>query len=157
MAKVTAVLATAVLITGLSAKSATLRSQANVPMEIIFTAQRPHTDPFNEITLDVTFIDPSGALRKVPAFWAGGEKWKVRYASPLIGTHRWRSECSDASDAGLHAVEGTMEISAYNGENPLFRHGPIRVAANKRHSSIKTRNSRKKRSTNSPAPVTGAC
>src|SRR5256885_16372059 len=96
------------------ADSATLHTQANVPMEISFTAQRRHSDPFNQVALDVTFTDPSGALRKVPAFWAGGEKWKVRYASPLIGTHRWRSECSDASDAGLHAVEATMEIGAYN-------------------------------------------
>ncbi|HMC26659.1 MAG TPA: DUF4038 domain-containing protein [Verrucomicrobiae bacterium] len=124
---------TAFVLSALSAASATLHTQANVPVEISFTAEGPHPDPFNEITLDVTFVDPSGALRKVPAFWARGQDWKARYASPLIGTHRWRSECSDSNDAGLHGVEGALEISAYSGENPLFRHGQIRIAPDKRH------------------------
>jgi len=44
-------------------------------------------DPFNDITLDVIFTDPAGVRRRVPAFWAGGRGWKVRYASPLVGTH----------------------------------------------------------------------
>ena len=68
-----------------------LDTQANVPVEITFTAKRAHADPFNEVTLDVTFTDATGAARKVPAFWAGGDNWKVRYASPLTGVHRWRS------------------------------------------------------------------
>src|SRR6266849_4208470 len=79
-----------------------LHTEANVPVEITFTAEHARADAFNELTLDVTFTDPAGAARKVPAFWAGGEKWKVRYASAIVGVHRWRSECSDASDAGLH-------------------------------------------------------
>jgi hypothetical protein len=32
----------------------------------------------------------------VPAFWAGDATWRVRYASPPTGTHRYRTECSDA-------------------------------------------------------------
>ncbi|HZJ13911.1 MAG TPA: DUF4038 domain-containing protein, partial [Chthoniobacteraceae bacterium] len=110
-----------------------LRTETNVPVEIAFTAKRAHADPFNDVTLDVTFTDPAGTARKVPAFWAGGVSWKVRYASPLVGTHRWRSECSDATDAGLHGVESAVEVTAYAGENPLLRHGPVRVAADARH------------------------
>src|SRR6185436_5574763 len=99
-----------------------LRTHANVPVEITFTAQRPHADPFNDVTLDVTFTDAAGTARKVPAFWAGGDRWKARYASPLSGAHRWRSECNDAADSGLHGVEGVVEVTAYAGDNPLFRH-----------------------------------
>ena len=40
-------------------------SQANVPLEIKFTAQRAHPDPFNEVTLDVIFTDPEGAVLRV--------------------------------------------------------------------------------------------
>jgi hypothetical protein len=36
-------------------------------------------------------------------------------------------------DAGLDGVSGTIEIAPYKGNNPLFVHGPIRVAADKRH------------------------
>ncbi len=111
----------------------TTRMQANVPTEIVFTAQRPHSDPFNEVTLDVAFTDAGNKTRKVPAFWAGGDKWKVRYASPLAGTHHWQSICSDAQDAGLHGVKGTVDVVPYTGDNPLFKHGPVRVAADRRH------------------------
>ena len=110
-----------------------LRTEANVPVEIAFTAQRAHADPFNEVTLDVSFTDPAGVVKKVPAFWAGGDEWKVRYASPLVGAHRWRSACSDAGDAGLNGVEGAVGVMAYAGDNPLFAHGPVRVAADARH------------------------
>src|SRR5258706_90261 len=95
--------------TALVSAAEPLRTQANVPIEISFTAQRPHADPFNEVMLDVTFTDPAGAKRKVPAFWAGGVNWKVRYASPERGLHRWRSECSDPNDLGLQAVERAIE------------------------------------------------
>ncbi|MDB6077574.1 MAG: alpha-L-rhamnosidase family protein [Akkermansiaceae bacterium] len=108
-------------------------AQSNVPLEIAFTARQPHADPFNTVVLDVTFTDPAGTSRKVPAFWAGGDRWKVRYASPLTGLHRWQSTCSDPADEGLHAVAGSVEIAAYTGDNPLFQHGPVRVATDKRH------------------------
>ena len=75
----------------------TLHTQANVPTEITFTAARSHHDPFNDVTLDVVFTDPAGKTCKVPAFWAGGDRWKARYASPVIGAHRWQSMSSDAA------------------------------------------------------------
>ena len=61
--------------------------------EFIFTAMRTHADPFNAVTLDAIFVDPQGKEFRVPAFWAGGNVWKVRYASPVLGVHRFRSEC----------------------------------------------------------------
>jgi hypothetical protein len=102
-------------------------------VEIEFVARQPHADPFNDVTLDVVFADPTGTTRRVPAFWAGGKKWKVRYASPTIGTHRWRSECNDTIDDRLHGIEGKVEVRPYGGSNPLYKHGPIRVAENKRY------------------------
>jgi len=118
---------------GLAAEEELRRTEANVPLEITLTAQRPHEDPFNTVTLDVLFTDRSGVARRVPAFWAGGLTWKVRYASSALGTYHWRSECNDTKDAGLHGTEGNLEVQAYHGENPLFSHGPVRVAADKRH------------------------
>ncbi len=110
-----------------------LRTEGNVPIEIAFTALRPHADPFNDLKLDVQATAPDGTVKDVPAFWAGGAVWKVRYASPQTGLHRWRSACSDAQDAGLHGVAGTLDVEPYRGTNPLYRHGPIRVAADRRH------------------------
>ncbi len=109
------------------------RTQANVPAEIAFSAQAPYDDPFNGVSLDVVFAEPGGALRRAPAFWAGGSTWKVRYASPRPGAHRWWSECSTSSDAGLHGLRGTVVVEPYTGDNPLFAHGPVGVAPDRRH------------------------
>jgi len=113
--------------------STTIRTQTNVPIEIAFTAQTGHAAPFNDAALDVVFSEPDGTQRRVPAFWAGGQTWKVRYATPATGLCHWCSECSTADDAGLHNVTGTLVVEPYVGDNPLFRHGPIRVAPDYRH------------------------
>ena len=110
-----------------------LKTPANVMAEVTFAGTVDHKDPFNEITLDVIFTDPGGVRRRVPAFWDGGKVWKVRYASPLVGVHHFRSECSDPADAGLHGVEGAVEVTAYTGENPLYIHGPLRVEKGSRY------------------------
>jgi hypothetical protein len=107
-------------------------TQANVMTEITFTASRSHSDPFNDVSMDAEFIDPQGRPLRVPAFWAGGNMWKVRYASPDLGTHRFRTACSDKTDTGLNGVQGAVEIQPYTGSNPLFRHGPLRAAKNRR-------------------------
>jgi len=109
------------------------RTAANVPVEVEFTAQRDHPDPFNTVTLDVVFKSPGGKAARVPAFWAGGKSWKVRYASGEVGAHAYRAESGDPADPGLHGVEGRVEVGPYEGDNPLYRHGPIRVAGDRRH------------------------
>ena len=109
------------------------QTEANVMVELPFVAANAHEDPFNTITLDVVFTDPNGRELRVPAFWAGGQAWKVRYASSVVGAHRFRSECSDTRDGGLHSITGVVQIKPYAGKNPLYVHGPIRVAADKRY------------------------
>lgn len=120
-------------IAGEANKVSILKTQANVPIEISFAAQNEHRDPFNTIEVNVLFTDDTGAEKLVPAFWDGGNLWKVRYASPVLGMHRWKTQCNDTSDSGLNGVEGKVKISEYSGTNPLFLHGPIQVAPGKRH------------------------
>src|SRR4029077_12657955 len=64
---------------------------------------------------------------------AGKNVWKARYASPTLGVHHFRSDCSEPTDQGLHSVSGTVEIRPYTGENPLYLHGPLRVASGRRY------------------------
>ena len=114
-------------------RPAVVTTPANRPVEFSFTAQGSYFDPFNQVVLDAIFTDPLGVERRVPAFWAGGRNWKVRYASPLTGVHRFRTVCVPANDAGLHGVTGRVTVTPYHGKNPLFLHGPVRVAADQRH------------------------
>ena len=114
-------------------KGEPMKVETNRVAEITVEAAREHADPFLAVNLDVEFTDPAGAKKLVPGFWAGGRKWKVRYASPLVGVHRWRSLSNVADDAGLHGLAGSVEVTGSTLANPLFRHGPLRVAENRRH------------------------
>ncbi len=107
--------------------------EANRMSEVSFESAKDYADPFNHVTLDAVFTTPDGRLLRVPAFWAGGKTWRVRYSSPQIGTHRYRTECSDAANAALHSVAGEVVVTPYTGTNALFRHGPIRIADDRRH------------------------
>lgn len=105
----------------------------NVVSEWVFRAEARYRDPGNEVLLDAVFITPDDQEHLIPAFWDGGDLWRVRYASPLLGLHRFRTVCSNSADAGLHGQEGEVTIFPYEGDNPLYQHGPVRVAANRRH------------------------
>ena len=58
-------------------KDIVVKTETNKMVEISFTAAGTYNDPFNEVELDAIFTTPSGEQLKVPAFWAGGNIWKV--------------------------------------------------------------------------------
>ena len=105
----------------------------NQALEWSYPSGKVYADPFNQVELDVVFTDPEGIERRVPAFWAGGDVWRVRYASAQVGKHSWRSVCSDAANADLQGQEGWVEIAPYTGTNPLYQHGPLRVHESQRY------------------------
>ena len=107
-------------------------ASANVPTEWSLIAAQVYDDAFNDVEVDVVVTDPDGQEHTVPAFWAGAQTWRVRFASPTPGRYSWRSVCSVPEDAGLHGREGAFEVGPYEGHNPLFQRGPLRVAATDR-------------------------
>jgi hypothetical protein len=117
----------------ISANDFSRTTEANVMVEVTLTAQRQYADPFNQVVLDAIFTDPSGGHLRVPAFWAGGSTWKLRYSSPVLGTHSFRTESSVPGDKGLHGIHGKVQVKAYRGNNPALVHGPLRMAATQRY------------------------
>lgn len=99
-----------------------------------WTLQAAHNcaDPFNEVTLDAVVTGPDGRDQTIPGFWAGGDWWKFRYAAPATGLYQMRSVCSAAHDAGLHDQTVQLEVIPYQGDNPLYRHGPVQAALGQR-------------------------
>jgi hypothetical protein len=98
-----------------------------------YTSGKSYADPFNDVSLDVIFTDPRGADQRVPAFWAGEQTWRFRYAPPSPGRYKYRTVCTDAANQDLHGRTGTLEVEPYRGDNPLYRHGGVRVASGKRY------------------------
>ena len=98
-----------------------------------YSSGKAYADPFNEVELDVVFIDPQGREQSVPAFWAGDQTWRIRYSPAAAGRYTYRTVASDPANSDLHGRHGTLEVSAYQGDNLLRKHGPMRVAADQRH------------------------
>lgn len=109
------------------------RVEANRMVEFTFTSTKAYPDPFNAVVLDAVFTASDGRPLRVPAFWDGGQTWRVRFASSQVGIFRYRTECSDPANASLHGLTGTLEVKPYAGRNAFYRHGPVRVAADRRH------------------------
>jgi hypothetical protein len=82
--------------------------------------------------LDAIFTTSAGRTLRVPAFWAGGRTFKLRFSSPQPGEFTFRTECSNSTDTGLHGQTGVVRVTDYRGANTLYRHGPIVVGANGR-------------------------
>ena len=102
-------------------------------VEIELKSTKTYDNPFTEVELDAVITGPDGKSLRVPAFWAGGDRWRFRYASNQGGEHDWRTECSDTDNASLHGVSGTVVLADYVGNNSLFRHGQLRLSENGRH------------------------
>ena len=108
------------------------RVESNCIAEITCVSVKTYQNPFTEVELDALITGPDGEQVRVPAFWAGGNRWCFRFASNAPGGYTWKLDCSDASNSGLHGVTGKIEVVPYRGENVLYRHGPVRVAKDRR-------------------------
>ncbi len=110
-----------------------VQGTVNRPCEVSLHSRKAFGDAFNDVTLDALVTAPDGGVQVVPAFWAGGSTWRFRYSAPSAGEYRYRTRCSDQANADLHDRTGTMRFAKYDGANVFYRHGPIRVAADRRH------------------------
>ena len=105
----------------------------NTATEWSYTTTKQYRDPFNEVDLDVVFTTPSGQQLRVPSFWGGGGAWRVRYAPSEAGRHTFQTVCSDSSNRELHDHRGVLTVEANTTGHPLYSHGVVRVAKDKRH------------------------
>ena len=110
-----------------------LYTRRNCATEWAYTSGKAYIDPFNDVDLDVVVTDPDGQELTVPAFWAGDQTWRVRFAPRQIGQYTYRTVCSDAGNPDLHGQTGALMVARYTGDNPLLRRGFLRVAADRRH------------------------
>ena len=84
--------------------------------------------------MDVTFTAPDGKAVTVPAFWDGGDVWAS--ATPRRESARTKTApaAPNATEpSGLHGHLRRVKVRPYDGDNPLYKHGPIRIADDHRH------------------------
>jgi hypothetical protein len=103
------------------------------PFEAVFESRITYDEPFWDVDLTVTFCAPSGKRWTVDGFWDGGHTWRVRFAPDELGPWRWETVSSRHDDPGLHNVGGAFVCVPYVGDNPVYRHGTVRVSEDRRY------------------------
>jgi hypothetical protein len=101
--------------------------------ELTFTAKRDYANPYTDVDLHVEFSGPGNHILRRPAFWDGDRTWRVRFAAPVRGDWTWQSVASNTQDAGLHGRTGRLQAVTYQGDNPLLRHGLLRMSSGRRN------------------------
>jgi hypothetical protein len=107
--------------------------EKNKVIEISLKSSKKYRDPFNEVELDVIVTDPNDIDIKIPAFWAGGDIWRFRFSSSSLGEYKFVTRCSVPEDSGINGREGIIRVSEYRGNNPLYKHGRLKISKDNRH------------------------
>ena len=73
----------------------------------VVQTQKSYARPFVDVEVNVVFSQGERQWT-VPAFWAGGNKWTVRFAPPVQGEYTFRVQCTDKDNAELNGREQTL-------------------------------------------------
>ena len=92
-----------------------------------------YTNPYSDVTVSVTYTGPDGSTLQTLGFWDGANTFKIRCAFPSTGLWSWQTTCSDSANAGLHQQSGSVTVMPYTGDVPLYRHGALKISANRRY------------------------
>lgn len=102
-------------------------------VELTFHSESKYDDPFNDVVLDAIFEGPGGIQMIRPAFWDGGNTWKVRFAPPKRGVWKMTTISNKINDRGLHSAKAKIRCKKYNGNLDIYRHGFVKVSDNGRY------------------------
>jgi hypothetical protein len=102
-------------------------------VEISFASTKNYEHPFDGVELDAAFTGPGGIKIVRPAFWSGGNTWKVRFAPTVTGKWTMESSCSDKSNAKLHHVTAIVHCTAYTGNLAIYKHGFLKRSEDNRY------------------------
>lgn len=101
--------------------------------EYSLTSSKNYGNPCNDAVLRVIYNGPEGQEIRGYGFWDGGAAFKIRCMFPATGQWRWRTECSDLENHGLHNRQGVVEVTPYAGANLLYRKGYLQLSDNHRY------------------------
>lgn len=110
----------------------TLNAETWVAEEIAFESSKTYADPFNDVDVDLLLFG-NGRLYTIPAFWDGGNTWKVRFVCPEAGDWYYKTVCSDKENTALNNRTGKVICEEYNGDLEIYKHGFISADSGKKY------------------------
>lgn len=101
--------------------------------ETSLRSDRTYPNPYADVSVQVTYEGPGGKTLRTRGYWDGGSTFKLRCAFPVAGEWQWRTTCSDPTNHSLHGRSGRVHVRRYTGQNPLYRHGFLKVSEDHRY------------------------
>ncbi|MFD4668561.1 discoidin domain-containing protein [Lentzea sp. NPDC058450] len=101
--------------------------------ELVLTAAQAYADPLTGVQVNATFAGPGGTVLTRPAFWDGGNTWKVRFAPTRTGLWTMTTSASNTADSGLHNVVRTVDAVPYAGSLEIYQRGFLKKSADGHH------------------------
>jgi len=101
--------------------------------ELELTSITDYDNPVQDVMVEVILQSPTSRNLTVNGFWNGGRTWKIRFSPDETGQWTYVTHCSNTSDHGLNNQKGNFDCIPYSSDNPLYKHGAIRVSDNKRY------------------------
>ena len=103
-------------------------------ISLSFSSEFEYHNPYMDVEMHAVFIHDNGTTLVRPAFWDGGNTWKIRFASPLDeGNWRYTTYCSDQNNTGLHNQKAVIEATGYEGNNNLIKNGFLKMSPGHRN------------------------
>ncbi len=97
--------------------------------EITLKSELNYENPYGHVEVWAVFTNQNNDSLKRPAFWDGGNTWKIRFAPPDADkVWQWKSYASDNMDIGLHGKTGSLVSVPYSGENNLLANGLLKIS-----------------------------
>lgn len=101
--------------------------------EIKLTSTKKYVSPFNEVEVIAIFTGPDNQIIHRPAFWDGGNTWKIRFAPTATGVWKMTTTCNDNSNKALHNITQSITCKLYSGNLAIYKHGFLKVSDSKRY------------------------
>ncbi len=99
--------------------------------EIELTSAKIYSNPFEDVDVDVVF-SLNGKEMVWPAFWDGGNTWRVRFSLPEAGVWTYTVKSTDNDNKGF-SLNGTIECVKYDGELDIYKRGFLKTEPNIRY------------------------
>ncbi len=99
--------------------------------ELEFKSAKKYANPFEDVDFDAVFTQGRQKIA-FPAFWDGGDIWKVRFCLPKAGTWKYVLKCTDKENTGFQG-EGTVECVKYDDDYEIYKRGFLKTEPDVRY------------------------
>ena len=98
-----------------------------------FTSEKCYENPYAHVSIKIKFTGPGKLTYSTYGYWTGDQNYAVSFSFPVEGKWKWSLTCSDTQNKSLHRKSGVVKVKKYEGSNPLYRNGFLKVSENKRY------------------------